>query len=296
MSTGTVVINRTLRQMLSGTVEQRNKLATALSNTTGTSVVCLYDLDGLRAGAVFEIDSELFYVWQADVGAKTLTVERGFNGTTAATHAAGAVITLNPRFPRSQVLEALNDELRDLSSPFHGLFQVKTFDYDYNGSDTFINLPPVAEVLDILTVHVRILSDDYKQVRKFKLVRDMPTDDFSSSFALKFEQPVDSGRLRIVYKAPFTTLTNEGQSLVNYAGLPASCEDIVNLGVQIRMMAPRELKRNFTESQGDTRRPEEVPVGGVTSSLTQLIRMRRDRITAESARLKRQYPTFLTKD
>jgi hypothetical protein len=296
MSTGTVVINRTLRQMLSGTVEQRNKLATALSNTTGTSVVCSYDLDGLRAGAVFEIDSELFYVWEANSGTKTLTVERGFNGTTAATHSAGAVITLSPRFPRSQVLEALNDELRDLSSPMHGLFQIKYFDLDYNGSDVFINLPPVAEILDILSVHVRYLADEYIQIRKYKLVRDMPTDDFSSSFALKFEQPARQGRLRIVYKAPFTTLTNEGQSLVNYAGLPASCEDIVNLGVQIRMMAPRELKRNFTESQGDTRRPEEVPVGGVTSSLTQLIRMRRDRITAESARLKRQYPTFLTKD
>jgi hypothetical protein len=296
MSTGTVVINRTLRQLLSGVVESKNKLATALSNTTGTSVVCSYDLDGLRAGAVFEIDSELFYVWEANPGSKTLTVERGWNGSTPATHAAGAIITLNPRFPRSQVLEALNDELRDLSSPMHGLFQVKAFDLDYNGSDVFINLPPVADIIDILSVHVRYLADEYIQIRKFKLVRDMPTDDFSSSYALKFEQPARQGRLRVVYKAPFVSLSNESQSLANIAGLPASCEDIVNLGVQIRMMAPRELKRNFTESQGDTRRPDEVPSGAVTSSLTQLIRMRRDRITAESARLKRQYPTFLTKD
>lgn len=296
MSTGTVVINRTLRQLLSGVVETKNKLAVALSNTTGTSVVCSYDLDGLRAGAVFEIDSELFYVWEANSGTKTLTVERGWNGTTAATHSANAIITLNPRFPRSQILEALNDELQDLSSPMHGLFQVKSFDVDYNGSDLFINLPPVADILDILSIHVRVRSDDYRQIRKFKLVRDMPTDDFSSSFAIKFEQPADNGRLRIVYKAPFTALTAESQSLSNIAGLPLSCEDIVNLGVQIRMMAPRELKRNFTESQGDTRRPDEVPSGAVTSSLGQLIRMRRDRITAEAARLQRQYPTFLTKD
>lgn len=295
MSTGTTVINRTLRQLLSGTVEQRNKLSVALNATT-TSVVASYDLDGLRPGAVFEIDSEMFYVWEANTGTKTVTVERGFNGSTAAAHQSGAIITVNPRFPRSQVFEALNDELADLSSPVHGLFQIKYFDLDYNGSDTFINLPPVQDIIDLVSVHVRYLADDYIQIRKVKLVRDMPTDDFSSGFAIKFEQPARQGRLRIVYKAPFAALTNETQSLTNIAGLPASCEDIVNMGVQIRMMAPRELKRNFTESQGDTRRSDEVPAGAVAGSIQQLVRLRRDRIIAEAAKLKRQYPTFLTKD
>jgi hypothetical protein len=295
MSTGTQVINRTVRQLLSGTVERRNKLATNLT-TSATSVVLSYDLDGLRPGSVFEIDSELFYVWEAVSGTKTLTVERGFNGTTAATHTANAIVTVNPRFPRAQILEALNDELADLSSPMHGLFQVKSFDDDYNGSDMLINLPQVANIIDILTVHIRHQSDEYFQVRKVKLVRDLPTDDFSSGYAIKFEQPVRQGRLRIVYKAPFTALTNESQNLVTYAGLPATCEDIVNIGVQIRMMAPREIKRNFTESQGDTRRAEEVQAGAVGNSITNLIRMRRDRIMAEAHRLTRQYPTFLTKD
>lgn len=294
MATGTTVINRVLRQLLSGTVEQRNKLAANVT-ASGTSVSVSYDVAGLRAGSVFEINSEMFYVWEVNSGTKTLTVERGFNGTTAAAHTAGAIITANPRFPRAQMLEAVNDELADLSSPMHGLYQVKSFDIDYNGSDEFINLPPVAAILDVISVHVRYTSDDYIQVRKFKLVRDMPTDDFSSGFALRFEQDVRQGRLRIVYKAPFTALTAETQNLSTFAGLPSTCEDIVNLGVQIRMMAPREIKRNFTESQGDTRRADEVTAGSVSNSVTNLIRMRRDRITAEAARLHRQYPTFLTK-
>jgi hypothetical protein len=295
MSTGATVINRTLRQLLSGTVEQKNKLSANIT-ATATSVVTTYDPDGLRPGTVFEIDSEMMYVWAVNTGSKTVTVERGFNGTTAATHTAGAIITVNPKFPRSQILEALNDELADLSSPMHGLFQIKSFDADYNGSDTFLNLAQVQNIIDIVSVHVRYTSDEYLQVRKVKLVRDLPTDDFSSGYALKFEQGCRQGRLRIVYKAPFTALTNETQNLLNYSGLPATCEDIVNLGVQIRMMAPREIKRNFTESQGDTRRAEEVGAGAVTNSVQNLIRLRRDRITAESARLKREYPTFLTKD
>ena len=62
------------------------------------------------------------------------------------------------------------------------------------------------------------------------------------------------------------------------------------VGAQIRLMAGREVKRNFTESQGDTRRAEEVPAGAVGNSITNLLRLRRDRIQAEAARLARQYP------
>jgi len=295
MSTGTVVINRTLRQLLSGVVEQKNKLAANIS-ASATSLTTSYDLDGLRKGAVFEIDSEMFYVWEATAGSKTLTVERGFNGSVASAHTAGAIITNAPRFPRSQILEALNDELQDLSSPVHGLYQVKHFDFDYNGSDDIINLPPILSIIELIGVHVRVTGDNYEWVRRVRLLRDLPTDDFSSGFGLKFENGIRSGRLRIVYKAPFTPLSNETQNLVNFAGLPESCEDIINMGVQIRLMAPREIKRNFTESQGDTRRADEVPAGAVAGSIQNLIRMRRDRITAESSRLKRQYPTFLAKD
>lgn len=295
MSTGTAVIDKTLRQILSGVIEQRNKLSATI-NATATTVVLSYDLDGIRAGQVFEIDSELFYVWEAVSGTKTVTVQRGWNGTTAAAHTAGAVVTVNPRFPRAQIFEALNDELKDLSSPMHGLFQIKTFDFDYNGTADIINLPPVLSIIDLVGVHIRVTGDNYEWVRKVRLLRDLPTDDFSSGYGLKFENRIRSGRLRIVYKAPFTPLTNETQHLVNYAGLPSTCEDIINLGVQIRLMAPREIKRNFTESQGDTRRSEEVSAGAVSNSVNNLIRMRRERIQAEATRLMRQYPTFLSKD
>ncbi len=295
MATASTVIDRTLRQVLSGTNEERNKLNTAL-NATSTSVVCAYDIGGLRAGKTFQIDAEMFYIWEAASGTKTLTVERGWNGTTAAAHTANSIITVDPRFPRAQVLEAVNAELDDLSSPMNGLFQVKTFDVDYNGTDTLLNLPQMQSAIDLMSVSLRYTSDDYPVIRKVKLVRDLPTDDFTSGFALKFEGAVRSGRLRVVYKAAFGNITAESQNLQNYTGIPTTCEDILAIGAQIRLISPREIKRNFTESQGDTRRSDEVPAGAVNGSLTNLQRLRRDRITAEAARLQRQYPTFLSRD
>ena len=295
MTTAATVIDRTLRQLLSGTVEARNKLASTI-DASATTVVASYPLEGLRTGQILEIDSELMYIWTADTGTKNIVVERGYNGTTAVAHTANALIKVNPRFPRAQVLEAMNDEMADLSSPLNGLFQVKTLNIDYNGSDTMINLTGVTDIIDLLNVSVRYMVDDYPVARKVRLVRDVPTDDFASGYALRFDQGVFPGRLRIVYKAPYVTASTESSDINTTGGIQDTVTDIVAIGAQLRLMSPREIKRNFTESQGDSRRAEEVPSGAVGGSVTNLQRLRRDRIQAEAARLMRSYPTFLSKD
>lgn len=292
MSTVAQVITRTQRQLLSGVVEERNKIAANIT-ASATSCVLSYDLGSVRTGSVLEIDSEQMYVWEVVESTKTCTVERAFNGTTAAAHTAGAIVVVNPRFPRNQILEAFNDELADLSSPVNGMFQVKVLDFRYNGSDRQINLPAAGTVIDLIDVRSRYKSDDYQQVRNVKLLRDMPTKDFGSGLALQLDQDAYQGDMRVTYKAPFGKAVAEADNIQNICGFPESAEDILVIGAQIRLMAPREMKRNFTESQGDTRRSDEVPAGAVGNSITNLLRMRRDRITAEAQRLARLYPTFL---
>jgi len=58
----------------------------------------------------------------------------------------------------------------------------------------------------------------------------------------------------------------------------------------LRLMAGREIKRNFLESQGDTRRAEEVPPRAIMDSVANIQRLRRERVIAEAGRLKAQYP------
>ena len=295
MSTVGTVVDRTLRQLMSGTVEERNKTVGALT-ATSTSIVFQYDLNGMRAGGVIQIDNELMYVWEVSQGSKTVTVERAWNGTAAAAHVSGAVAIVDPKFPRSQILEAINAEIDDLSSPMNGLYQIKSLELNYNGTFTMVNLPTIDRIIDLVSVTVRYIATDYPVIRRCRLIRDLPNDDFSAGYAIRFDEQVRAGRMIVVYKAPFTNVTTESQNLQNIAGFPTTAEDILIMGAQIRLVSPREVKRNFTESQGDTRRSEEVPTGSVSSSINNIIRMRRDRITAEAARLARQYPTFLSRD
>jgi hypothetical protein len=289
MSTAGALLDRVSRQLLSGTIEERNKLATTV-DSDDTSFVMTYDLNGLRAGTVFEIDSELIYVWESVAGSKTLVVERGYAGTTANTHIAGTAVTLNPRFPKAQMLEALNQDIDDLSSPLNGLFRVVATDVDYNGADRQVDLTSATSVIDLLDVRLRYLDSDYPVIRKTRLQRDLPTTDFPSGYAIVFDESVMAGSLRVRYKAPFTRVQYMTDNIQSVANIPTTMEDILEMGVMSRMLSMREVKRNFIESQGDTRRSDEVPPGAMRDSFSNILRLRRDRIIAEAAKLARQYP------
>lgn len=65
-------------------------LGAAISSTTATSVTMTAG-HGLQAGDLIVVDSEQIYV--SAVSTNTLTVERGANGSTAATHSNGATVS-----------------------------------------------------------------------------------------------------------------------------------------------------------------------------------------------------------
>lgn len=293
MTTAGHLIDRVVSELLAGTVEERNKVAGSL-DASQTTVTFQYGLGGLREQTVFEIGQEQFYIWSSNASSKTVEVERGFNGTSPSTHSANAVALVNPRFPRHRVMDQLNSELVDLSSPLNGLFQMKTVDLSYNGSDRMINMTGVGDMIDLYDVRYRYLNDDYPVIRSVRLLRDMPTGDFASGYALAFDDYLRSGSLRVSYKAPYSLFTSESSTVASVGGSD-TLDDLLVIGAQMRMIAGREVKRNFTESQGDTRRAEEVPAGAVLNSMVGLQRLRRDRIQAEAARLNRQYPIRIRK-
>lgn len=77
-------------------VESAGTLGGAISDTTGTSVTMTAG-HSVEPGDTLKIDSEQFEV--TAVATNTLTVTRGINGTTAATHSTGATVSRR-RYPR----------------------------------------------------------------------------------------------------------------------------------------------------------------------------------------------------
>lgn len=86
-------------------VDVLNSSPTSSSTTITVTNTALY-----AEGAVIEIDDEVMMLTAALSGT-TATVKRGYQGTTAAAHTTGAEIRIGPRFPVTNIKEAINTVL-----------------------------------------------------------------------------------------------------------------------------------------------------------------------------------------
>lgn len=287
------VITQARHALVGSSREQRNRLSIGV-DTDDTTLTLEFDLNGIGRDHIVEVGSELMFVWGVSSASKTLTVERGYLGTTPAAHALGAGLTVNPKFPRSVLLASMNAELADLSSPRNGLFRVATVETEYDNRTRMLTIPGSVPVLRVLSVWWREGNRDWYEVPRFRVARNQDTDDISSGIAVILDDGARTGPVRIVHTTPFASVAEDDDLEVD-GGLPASAVDIVALGVQLRSMVSREVPRNHIEAQGDTRRPDEVGPGAVQQSWQGLSRLRRERIQAESTRLKQMYPLRSTR-
>lgn len=281
------LIETTKRHLLSGQRPQMNKLA-APSVISATSLQFTYDMTGIKEGSYVQVDLEVFYVWSVNTGAKTAVVEPAQEGSVPAAHDQGDIVVVNPRFPDHAVLAALNDCISSLSSPALGLYQTRTVDLTYVTTAGGYDLA-TTDLLDIVDVHARrgdATSKDWQSLNNWQVDRKANTANFPSGTALFLTDSADSGTsVRVEYRSGFSTLTNLTDNVLSVTGLPTTALDIPPMGAAIRLVRPREIKRNQTESQGDGRRAGEVTPGAVAGSVNALERDYYRRISEEAARL-----------
>lgn len=79
-------------------------------NNTVTTLAVDFSNPLIRAGSYIELGYELMYVTGGTL--PSVNVIRGMHGTTAASHSDDALITVEPRWTKQQILEAMQDEIR----------------------------------------------------------------------------------------------------------------------------------------------------------------------------------------
>ena len=279
---------------MNGYAENRNKLAVAYT-AGGSTLTFSYTPDGIRAGARLSIGLNTFYVWSVEN--QVAHVSGGEDGSIDANAAVGSIVRVAPRFTDDEIWKALSGDLNDLSSPSSGLFGIGTVDLTYNAIVNGYDLGPVSDsLLSIYEVKYLTpgpqLDNPRIHTNGWRLNRNAITTQFPSGLSMQLFEPAYPGyNLRVVYRSlltmPTTTLAN-----VSSSGLLPSAQDLPPIGAAIRLMSGREIKRNFTEGQGDTRRASEVPPGAIMQSSRNLQILRQQRIAAEAARLDALYPNF----
>lgn len=286
MPTIAAVIEETKRLLLAGGREERNKLNGLLTNVA-TSITMTYPLNQIKRGAKLSIDLEDIYAW--DTSSLTVSpVDRGQFGSAAADHANGTVVHVNSKFSPWEIFNAMNDEINALSAA--GLFRIITTELTYNPSVSGYNFAP-STIMDIYEVRYGVPgpSLEYPISTDWEFTRDM-SDEFASGGVLFVRDAFPYRTVLVKAKVGFSEMAASMTNDVSTSFLPVSAYDLLSIGAAWRLSIPRELKRNYDEAQGDTRRADEVPPGANLGGSRELARYRAQRISEEITRLNQQYP------
>lgn len=285
------LVEDTRRLLYTNSRDQRDKLAGAIP-ASSTSLTLKYGVNTIQAGSLLSIDLEEFYVWE--ISGKIATVEPGQFGTLSAAHSKDAIVHINPKFSTFAIFKAINDTVHVLSAL--GLYRMQTVDLTWVSGTYGYNLTGVTDLTSIYQVLRKAdtggaNTDLWPVVHDWSISRNMDLSEFSSGLALTINEGAVSGNpVRVLYKAPFVPFSSMEDNILSVSGIPEHLHDLLSIGAAIRLAAPREIKRNFDESQGDTRRASEVPPGANLNSYAGLALQFRQRVVDEKWRLTEMYP------
>jgi hypothetical protein len=295
--TAQVWIDSTRDMLLSGYVEELD-IITGNVLVGDSEIIVQGYASSIVKGVVIEINAELMYVLQ--VASTTISVLRGYGGSTAAAHTANDIVRVSPKFPTNRIISSLNDDLADLSAPGQGLFQMKTTSFTYNAGVDGYDLTGLtsAEIDSIYSVTYADIGTEAAEpdVSSWRLRRNRDTASFSSGLALILYTGAWPGqKITVMYKSPFTSIT-DGTTARSTVGLATTAYDLPPLGAAMALMTTTPIRREFLDAQGTSRMADEVPPGAISASFRDLMGRRRARVEAESGRLVSQYPQLWTRN
>lgn len=239
-----------------------------------------HPLNSITSGTLLSIDNEIMYVWEVDEATRSVTVARGHQSTTAEPHTASTYITAGGK-SRKAIIDAFNYELGSLSAK--GLYQMKSLP---------LLAPTIGGPVPLTGVgNADVYDVQFKSIygaNGWHHVSGYSYSPFDATVSLK--QRWNVGNYRVLYKAGFNKLVDGSDDVQVTTGLHAEATDILVWGAAIQLITPDEYIRNDFRSQGDTRRPQEVPYRAVALSVQGYQQQYNQRIAEEKDRLRRSFP------
>lgn len=270
----------------------RTAVSTLTSPSTAPTILSLGDTSNVGKG-VLEIDEELMWIDSFDRVANTATVSpygRGYLGTTAATHAADAKVTISPIFPRYVIKKAINDTIRAMGS---SLLSVKQTTFPFNAAVNtyeFENL----NIENILTMSWQDTgpSKEWIRIRRwyFDPLADTSTWGSGSQTVTIYDFITPGRTVKVMYATPPTAMENNSDVFTTTTGYPESARDIVILGASYRLLAYLDPARAGQISPQADETDGKRPYGASASATKQLFALYSQRLNEEVATQQNQYP------
>lgn len=241
-----------LRCILDGTITSG-----ATSLTVDTTLLLPEEQDLFGAGSLLEIDSEEILVGAFDESSNVASsLQRGVNGTTAASHTDGAFITVAPTWRRKVIFDAICDTVVNL---WPDLYRVEQSTSLTLSSTSYTEVPAAVQVPMKLWARPTGSTSNLWQEIKPRFM-----DEFPPSSTGKAIDPGFNGSGYLVYKAKFDRPTSESVDLVTTTELRQEWERLVVVETVAYLVGGRELDQITQDNLVKKLEQEGLPVGSAS--------------------------------
>ena len=235
----------------------------------------------LGNGALVEIDQELMLVTAANTSTRTLTVSRGYAGTTAAAHSDEANLYINPTFPRKSVFDAVADNISRL---YPSLYNITTTNVTSNS--TYAEVP--ATTVSVVNSWVQNADGDQYTSAGIELLTNFPPS--STNTAVQFSNTSNGKTVYLVVKRKFGRPTAETDDLSTACFLEDSYHQIVMIGAVADIMGATDVDASTQEFITEKLAAENYPIGSGERLRNALLRLRSLLIDEARGDLRSLYP------
>ena len=288
------LLTRIRQQLMGYTMDQSAMAELAIAMGAGDTSFTVAT-DGPRAVSMglTEIDDELVLVKSYDSTSGVVQIMGGINGrgregSTAATHAQQALVTIAPKFPRVRMREAVNDVLGNLY-PDLCVFATTSITnisvvYEYG-------MP--ADALDVWSVSDQTVgpSQVWMQGRTWRFNPTANSTAFPTGKSVQLFDSITPGRTMFVkyVKAP-GVLVNGSDDFATVTGLAESSVDLVVYGAVARLLPAYEAARLQASSVEATERAPLVPVSSAIKTAQYYMALYQQRLAEERAAMFALHP------
>jgi hypothetical protein len=272
--------------------QDRQTHLTAAINTTATSIT-VASATNVSTG-VIQIDDELIYVDSYDRNSGVLSIPpygRGYNGTSASSHAVGARVIVSPTFPSVDIKEAINNSIQAV---FPDLYSTGTHTFSYSTAKSTYPLPDEVETVLGVSFQTTGPSKEWLPIRGWRVDPMANTTAFNSRNSISLYSGVEPGRtVQVFYTSEPTVMDSNDDDFEIVTGLPASCKDVIVLGASARLASfvdPGRLTFGSAESDQQSQIAGRS-YGAGTNTAKYLLALYDKRLAEESRKLTDRNPT-----
>lgn len=280
------------RRMAYGSMSEQINLVKTNAIAGATTIELDMDVTGITPGMILSSGLNVWYVKATNATSNSVIVIPGYDNSPQKPVTAGDFVFIKPRVTDWFMFETMNQEILRLSTPEHGLYQLKTWTANVDPMYQTYEFPEAANNM------VSMLRVRYKVPGTPDVWMDVPP------YAYKVQIDGVSNRVRILrmipsgtqvefmYKSPFNQAENLDDDAIEVCGLSPTMVDIPTLGCLSTLLRTTESRRGQVQTQGDARRAGEVVAGSNVDIARLVEKDHQMRIWEEAARLISRNPIY----